>query len=306
MAVPGEVWPSLPVEEWRSTRDTLTLWTQIVGKIRIARTPLLNHWWNAPLYLTARGLTTSPIPDDSGRAFSIDFDLRADRLDILVTDGAARSFPLSEVRHVAEFFQRVMSALDDLDLPTPIWPVPVELPDATTPFPEDDAPRAYDPDQALRFWLLLTQAQRVFTEFKSRFTGKASPVHLFWGALDLATTRFSGRTAPAYTSPVPNCGPHVMLEAYSHEVSSCGYWPGPDGEGVFYSYAYPEPPGYRDAPVTPPEARYDEPLGEFVLPYESVRTSPNPDETLLSFLQSTYEAAATHAHWDRPSLERRT
>lgn len=305
MTVPAEAWPSLPVEEWKDTRDTLTLWTQVVGKVRIARTPPVNHWWNAPLYLTARGLTTSPIPDASGRAFSVDFDFRADRLDVLVTDGSARSFPLSEARSVADFHRRVMAALDDLGLATRIWPVPVELPDAV-PFLEDEAPRAYDPDQALRFWLLLVQAHRVFTEFRSRFLGKASPVHLFWGALDLATTRFSGREAPPYTGSVPNCGPHVMLEAYSHEVSSCGYWPGPDGEGVFYSYAYPEPPGYREAPVTPPEARYDEPLGEFVLPYETVRTSADPDAVLLSFLQSTYEAAATLAHWPRPTLERLT
>ncbi|MEO3781971.1 DUF5996 family protein [Actinocorallia sp. B10E7] len=303
MAVPSETWPSLPVAEWQATRDTLTLWTQVVGKICIARTPLVNHWWNAALHLTARGLTTSLIPDASGRCFSVDFDFHTDRLDISVTDGTGGGFPLTSVRNIADFHRRVMTSLDALDLATHIWPVPVELPDAI-PFPEDDVHHEYDPDQARRFWLLLVQAHRVFTEFRSRFVGKASPVHLFWGALDLATTRFSGRTAPPYPGEVPNCGPHVMLEAYSHEVSSCGYWPGGDGEGVFYSYAYPEPPGFREAPVTPPEARYDEPLGEFVLPYETVRTSPDPDAVLLSFLQSTYEAAADLAAWDRPALER--
>ena len=304
MMVPPEAWPRLPVAEWLPTRDTLTLWMQVVGKVRIARTPPVNHWWNAPLYLTARGLTTSLMPDASGRAFSIDFDFHADRLDIPVTDGTTRSFTLSEVADVADFHRRLMTALDDLGLATPIWPVPVELPDAV-PFPEDHGHHVYDPAQALLFWRLLVQAHRVFTEFNARFVGKASPVHLFWGALDLAATRFSGRPAPPYTASVPNCGPHVMLEAYSHEVSSCGYWPGPDGEGVFYSYAYPEPPAYREAPVTPAEARYDEGLGEFVLPYETVRTSADPDATLLAFLQSTYEAAANRAHWDRTALERR-
>ncbi|GAA2738462.1 DUF5996 family protein [Actinocorallia aurantiaca] len=303
MAVPSQVWPSLPVAEWQATRDTLTLWTQVVGKIRIARTPPVNHWWNSPLYLTARGLTTSLIPHESGRCFSVDFDFQADRLDISVTDGTGGGFPLTAVADVADFYHRMMTSLDALDLSTPIWPVPVELPDAI-PFPDDDVHREYDPAQARRFWQLLVQIHRVFTEFRSRFVGKSSPVHLFWGALDLATTRFSGRTAPPYSGEVPNCGPHVMLEAYSHEVSSCGYWPGGEGEGVFYSYAYPEPPGFREAPITPPEAHYDEPLGEFVLPYETVRKSPDPDAVLLSFLQSTYEAAATRADWNRPALER--
>ncbi len=302
MAGPDSVWPALPLAEWEPTRDTLNLWTQVVGKVRIARTPLVNHWWNAPLYLTARGLTTSLIPGDAGRSFGIDFDLHSQRLDITVTDGTGQGFSLTSVTDVADFSTRLMKALDELDLHTDIWPEPVELPHAIA-FPDDHVHHSYDPEYARRFWQVLVQAQRVFLEFRARFVGKASPIHLFWGALDLAVTRFSGREAPPYTGSVPNCGPHVMLEAYSHEVSSCGFWPG-GTEGFFYSYAYPEPEGFRDAPITPPEARYDAELGEFVLPYEVVRTAADPDAVLLGFLQTTYEAAADHAHWDRAHLER--
>jgi hypothetical protein len=191
-------------------------------------------------------------------------------------------------------------------VPTQIWPVPVEIPGAIA-FPDDRVHASYDPVAVHRFWRALVDMARVFTVFRGRFLGKASPVHLFWGALDLATTRFSGRTAPPHPGGVPNCGPHVMLEAYSHEVSSCGYWPGPPGdEGVFYSYAYPEPPGFRDAPVSPREARWDDELFEFILPYEVVRSARDPDALLLDFLQSTYEAAATTAQWDRVALERPT
>ncbi len=294
-------WPPLPVAAWTPTRDTLQLWTQIVGKVRMASTPLVNHWWNVPLYVSARGLTTSLIPHGD-RAFQIDFDLIAHRLVIAVTDGATSSIDLAP-RTVADFYGEVMAALDALDLPTAIWPMPVEIPGAI-PFDVDTQHASYDAEQAHRFWLALVQMDRVFTTFRSRFLGKVSPVHLFWGALDLAVTRFSGRTAPAHPGGAPNCGPHVMHEAYSHEVSSAGYWPGPDGEGVFYSYAYPAPEGFEEAAIDVPDARYDAALGEFTLPYEAVRTAPDPDQLLLSFFQSTYEAAADLAGWDRHALER--
>lgn len=302
MTSADRVWPALPVERWKPTRDTLTLWLQVVGKVRIARTPLLNHWWNAPLYLTARGLTTSLIPGEPGRSFTIDLDFLSHRLDIVDTLGQSRSMRL-EPRPVSAFYAELMGMLDDLGLPTDIWPVPVELPDAI-PFTTDVEHTDYDADAVVRFWRALVEMQRVFGQFRTRFVGKSSPVHLFWGALDLATTRFSGRPAPPHPGGAPNCGPHVMHEAYSQEVSSCGYWPGGDTEGVFYSYAYPEPPGYRSMPPGPEQARYDEALGEFVLPYAAVRTAADPDAMLLDFLQKTYDAAAVRAKWDRQALER--
>jgi hypothetical protein len=209
-----------------------------------------------------------------------------------------------EARPVAEFHRAVMDMLDELGVGTAIWPVPVEIPGAI-PFPDDRTHSSYDPDAVQRFWRALIETQRVLKTFRSSFIGKASPIHLFWGALDLAYTRFSGRTAPLHPGGAPNCGPHVMWEAYSHEVSSCGYWPGPPGEeGVFYAYAYPEPPGYRDAPIKLDGARWDDGLGEFILPYEVVRTARDPGARLLEFLQSTYEAAAETARWDRATLER--
>jgi hypothetical protein len=298
----NDAWPELPVAEWAPTRDTLQLWTQIVGKIRLAHSPLLNHWWNVPLYVTARGLTTSLMWTDDGRGFQIDFDFVAHELVVDRADGARRTVPLT-ARPVAEFYADVMQQLDDLGIDPDIWPVPVEIPDAV-PFATDRAHAAYDPDQVTRFWRLLTTTIRVLSEFRTTFVGKSSPVHLFWGALDLATTRFSGRPAPAHTGGAPNCGPHVMIEAYSQEVSSAGYWPGGADEGVFYSYAYPEAPGYRDAPVTPDATRYDTELGEFVLPYEVVRTADDPHAVLLGFLHSTYAAAADTGGWDRAALER--
>ncbi|HZB40894.1 MAG TPA: DUF5996 family protein [Ilumatobacter sp.] len=296
-------WPSIPVVGWQDTRDTLILYTQVVGKIRLANEPLVNHWWNTTLYVTARGLTTSLMPHPSGQAFEIDFDFLAHRLQVATVDGATRSIELVD-RPVAEFYGAVMSILDELGLSTAIWTMPVEIPGAIR-FVDDRVHARYDPDAVQRFWLALVSIQRVFNVFRARFLGKASPVHLFWGALDIAYTRFSGRTAPPHPGGAPNCGPHVMWEAYSHEVSSCGYWPGPPGEeGVFYAYAYPEPPGYRDAVVAPDGARWNDDLGEFVLPYELVRTADEPDALLLTFLQSTYEAAATTARWDRQALER--
>ena len=296
-------WPALPVAEWHDTRDTLHLYTQVVGKIRLANEPLVNHWWNTALYVTATGLTTSLMPHPGGTAFQIDFDFTSHRLDITTQDGARRSLALGD-RSVADFHAAVTALLDELGLATPIWPVPVEIPDAIA-FADDRTHTRYDPDAVHRFWIALVEMQRVFEQFRARFVGKASPVHLFWGALDLAYTRFSGRTAPPHPGGAPNCGPHVMWEAYSHEVSSCGYWPGPPGEeGVFYAYAYPEPPGYRDAVVAPAGARWDDDLGEFVLPYELVRMATDPDALLLEFLQSTYAAAAVAAEWDRAALER--
>lgn len=296
------VWPELAVADWQPTRDTLTLWLQVIGKIRIARTPLLNHWWNAPLYVTSRGLTTSLMPAEPGRGFALDLDLLQHRLDVTTTRGEVRSMDLAP-RSVRDFHAELGRLLDGLDLHTDIWPVPVELPEAI-PFTEDVVHDSYDAEAVTAFWRTLVEVERVFTVFRSRYLGKSSPVHLFWGALDLATTRFSGRPAPLHPGGVPNCGPHVMHEAYSHEVSSAGYWPGGGGEGIFYSYAYPEADGYRTRPAGPDGARFDDELGEFVLPYTAVRTAADPDAVLLEFLQRTYEAAASTGGWDRAALER--
>jgi hypothetical protein len=306
MAIEGAVasrWPVLPVAEWQDTRDTLQLYTQVVGKIRMVNEPIINHWWNVPLYVTARGLTTSLIHHASGSGFEIDFDFRDHHLEITTVDGEQRKLAL-EPRPVAEFYDEVMRMLGELGVETAIWPVPVEIPGDVLPFPQDRQHFAYDRDQVRRFWLTLVAAARVFTIFRSRFVGKASPVHLFWGGLDMAVTRFSGRAAPPHPGGAPKCGPHVMLEAYSHEVSSCGYWPAGLNEGLFYSYAYPEPAGFRDVAVLPAGASYDDRLAQFVLPYELVGTASDPDRILLEFLQSTYEAAATAAAWDRIALER--
>ncbi len=297
----AETWPALPVSEWKDSRDTLQLWTQIVGKIRMVRTPLMSHWWNVPLYVTARGLSTSLIPA-TGRAFQIDFDFLDHQLVVSTTDEAVRTSSLTP-RSVADFYAEVMSILDELGLTTPIWTMPVEIPDAI-PFDQDHVHASYDAEQVQRFWRALVEMSRVFEQFRSEFLGKVSPVHLFWGALDLAVTRFSGRPAPPHPGGAPNCGPQVMHEAYSHEVSSAGYWPGPDGEGVFYSYAYPEPPGYRDRAIRPGGAGWHDTLNEFVLSYHDVRTAPDPDAALLEFLHSTYVAAAETAHWSRKELER--
>jgi hypothetical protein len=295
-------WPTLPLTEWHETRDTLLLWTQIVGKVRMANTARLNHWWNVPLYVSATGLTTSLMPHLSGGSFQVDFDLSAHELVITTVAGSRRSLPLRS-GPVAEFYGDLMRLLDDLDLTTAIWPMPVEVEDAI-PFVDDRTHGRYDPEFAHRFWVALTRMTPVFEQFRGRFLGKASPVHLFWCALDLATTRFSGRRAPPHPGGAPNCGPQVMLEAYSHEVSSLGYWPGGSGEGVFYSYAYPQPTGYSDADVQPDGAFWSEELGEFVLPYEIVRTADDPTAELLAFAQTTYDAAANTATWDREALER--
>ena len=298
----NSAWPELPVASWQPTRDTLILWLQIVGKIRIARMPLLNHWWSAPLYLTSRGLTTSLMPAGAGRSFSIDLDFLQHRLEVSTTVGQSHSLDLAPTS-VKDFYTEFTALLDALDLITEIWPVPVELPGAI-PFPDDVTHSSYDPAAVTAFWRILVEVERVFNVFRARFVGKSSPVHLFWGALDLATTRFSGRPAPPHPGGMPNCGPHVMHEAYSREVSSSGYWPGGEGEGIFYSYAYPEPDGYRTMSAGSNRARFDDELGEFVLPYTVVRTAQDPDVVLLDFLQRTYEAAAVAGGWDRGLLER--
>jgi hypothetical protein len=298
-----EPWPELPLSEWADTCATLQLWTQVVGKIRLAHAPLVNHWWQVPLYVTSRGLTTSPIPYGS-RSFEIDFDFIDHRLIIQCNDGATETIALSP-RSVADFYAEVMGRLRGLGLETHIWSMPVEIPDAI-PFEQDRDHAAYDPEYAQRFWRALVQADRVCTRFRSPFLGKVSPVHFFWGSFDLAVTRFSGRPAPALTSESPNLGAWVMQEAYSHEVSSCGFWPGNGGYGraAFYSYAYPEPAGYFTAAVRPDAAFYDTELGQFILPYDAVRSAVSPDEFLMDFLQSTYDVAADHAQWDRAALER--
>ena len=295
------VWPTIPVAQWADTRDTLQLMTQIVGKVRMTNTPVMSHWWNVVLYVSARGLSTGLIPH-ADKGFQIDFDFIDHQLVIATTTGDRRSVSLRP-GPVAGFYREVMAALDELGLTTRIWPIPVEIPGAI-PLDTDEQHVAYDGDAVHRFWLALVQINRVFEIFRARYVGKVSPVHFFWGALDLAVTRFSGRPAPKHPGGAPNCGPHVMWEAYSHEVSSAGYWPGPDGEGHFYSYGYPEPRGYRDAPVSPAEALFDPDLGEFLLPYTVVRKAPDPDAVLLEFLQSTYEIAANAGQWDRAALER--
>jgi hypothetical protein len=298
-----EPWPDLPFSAWAATCETLQLWTQVVGKIRLAHAPLVNHWWQVPLYVTCRGLTTSSIPYGA-RSFQIDFDFIDHRLVIQCNDGGRETIALAPCS-VAEFYAEVMGRLRAMGLETHIWTMPVEISDAI-PFEQDHAHASYDPDYARRFWQSLVQADRVCTRFRSNFLGKVSPVHFFWGSFDLAVTRFSGRTAPTLTSASPNLGAWVMQEAYSHEVSSCGYWPGNGGYGraAFYSYAYPEPSGFSAASVRPDAAFYDSELGQFILPYDEVRNASSPDDALMNFLQSTYEAAADLAHWDRGALER--
>jgi len=298
----AERWPALPLEAWRDTCTTLHLWTQVVGKVRLARAPMINHWWQVPLYVTARGLTTSPIPHGA-RSFQIDFDFIDHRLAIHASDGALDSFPL-EPRSVADFYGEVMGRLRALGLETRVWTMPVEIADPI-PFERDHAHAAYNREYAHRFWQVLVQADRLFTAFRARFVGKVSPVHFFWGSFDLAVTRFSGRAAPRHPG-APNVADVVTSEAYCEEVSSAGFWPGGAGmeKPVFYSYAYPSPPGFPDAPVRPDAAFFSREMGEFLLPYDAVRTAAAPDALLLDFLQSTYAAAAELGRWDRSKLER--
>jgi Family of unknown function (DUF5996) len=302
MTTATQIWPELPLAEWKNTYETLHMWVQIVGKIRLKLTPLENHWWNVPFYVTSRGLTTSTM-SYQGLHFQIDFDFIAHLLRIETTAGSSKTISLRS-HSVSKFYQETMSALESLGLSVDIWTTPSEVADPI-PFEQDLKHTAYDPKYVNRFWRILVDTDRVFKEFRSRFIGKASPVHFFWGGFDLAVTRFSGRPAPEHPG-TPYGARFVDIEAYSHEVSSCGFWPGggPINEPVFYSYAYPEPQGFKDYPIQPSEAFYHSGMGEFLLPYDVVRMSESPDDVLLSFLQSTYEAAATKANWDRHALER--
>jgi hypothetical protein len=304
MAMHETAWPQLPYDEWADSCATLQLWTQIVGKIRMAQMPAVNHWWHVPLYLTARGLTTSPMPHGP-RIFQIDFDFVEHQLRIDVSDGRRGSLAL-QPRSVAAFYAELMGRLRALGLDVKIWPMPVEIADPM-PFDRDEVHAAYDRDAVNRFWRALAQIDQVFHEFRGRFLGKVSPVHFFWGSFDLAVTRFSGRPAPPPPSSklIPDS---VNREAYSHEVSSCGFWPGNGGfgEAAFYCYAYPQPSGFADAPVTAAGARFSRELGEFILPYEAVRRAAAPRQLLLDFLEETYAAAGDLGHWDRARLERPT
>jgi hypothetical protein len=306
----NDLWPALPLEAWQDTYATLHMWTQIVGKIRLAQTPLINHWWNVPLYVTARGLTTSAMPYGE-RTFEIDFDFVDHQLLIRLDDGTIRNIALVP-KSVAQFYREVMSTLESLGLKIKIWPVPVEVQDPI-PFEQDDRTASYDAEYANRCWRILVQADRVFTEFRSRFLGKCSDVNFYWGSFDLAVTRFSGRRAPDRAG-----ADKITREAYSHEVVSHGFWPGiritgaaenaqSDGlihEPAFYSYTAPEPEGLKSARILPEKAFYGTGVSEFILRYDDVRRSPDPDKSLLEFMQSTYEAGATLAKWDRAMLER--
>ncbi len=299
----SERWPSLPLEAWSETCATLHLWTQIAGKVRLAQSPWVNHSWHVTLYVTVRGLTTSPIPYGA-RTFQIDFDFIDHRLTVQSSDGGIVALAL-EPQSVAAFYKRLMEEMGKLNLHVDIYRRPNEVAEPIR-FDQDETHRSYDREYAHRFWQILVQADRIFKEFRARFIGKCSPVHFFWGAPDLAVTRFSGREAPQHPGGIPNLPDWVTREAYSHEVSSCGFWPG--GGAIpypaFYSYAYPEPVGFPDTPVKPDAAFYSSDLREFVLAYDVVRQSESPDDTLLDFLQTTYEAAANLAKWDRASLER--
>ena len=292
-------WPRLRLSEWPETRETVHLWTQIIGKVRLAHAPLVNHWWQATLYVTPRGLTTSAVPYGSG-AFDCELDFVDHQLRIRTTDGGVRVVVLAP-KSVAQFYAETTTALEELGVPSQINARPNEV-EVSIPFAEDHRHASYDPGAAERFWRQLLQANRGLGDFRARFVGKSSPVHYFWGAMDLACTRFSGRTAPVHPGGAPNCPDWVMQEGYSHELASCGFWPGGGEEGAFYAYAYPEPPGYPEAAVSA-AAFYSGDVGEFLLPYEAVAASRDPDQVLAEFLNDTYAAAAELGGWDRASLE---
>lgn len=294
----ADLWPALALEQWKDTCGTLHMWTQIVGKIRLALTPLINHWWNVPLYVTTRGLTTSPIPYRN-TPLELYFNLLDHQLVLETSNGSRKQLQLTSMS-VAEFYKEVMSMLLSSGIEVKIWRMPVEVPNPI-PFDEDRLHRTYDPDAAQRFWRILLSTQCLFEEFRSRFLGKCSPVHFFWGSFDLAISRFSGRRAPERPG-----ADRVTREAYSHELSSVGFWPGSGhiAGPAFYSYTAPEPPGFRDWPARPGEAHYDAQLGEFILMYDALRSSPTPGTALLDFCQSTYDAGATLGDWDRNALER--
>jgi len=301
---PFEAWPELRYDDWSDTCATLHLWTQVVGKVRLATTPWLNHGWHVALYVNARGLTTSPMPYGD-LTFEMQFDFLEHRLECVLSDGRSARLDLAP-GSVADFKSAVMDMLSGLRVPVTIRDYPCEIARAR-PFSEDHAHRAYDADYAQRFWHALVQIDRVFKQFRTGFLGKSSPVHFFWGSFDLAVTRFSGRRAPLHPGKAPGVAPAIMQEAYSHEVSSAGFWPGGNGvDASFYSYAYPEPAGFSTASVAPAAAHYSAALGEYLLPYEAIRSAGNADADLLKFLQSTYEAAADNANWDRQALECRT
>jgi len=299
----NSLWPDLPFAAWQDTCETLILWMQIVGKVRIACAPPINHWWNSTFYVTSRGLIAPAMPY-RGRSFDVIFDFAEHRLRVEASDGRAEVLTLQPMT-VADFYAAVMGALHRLDIDLHIWTMPSEI-EGAIPFEQDRTHAQYDRVYVARFWQALVQANRALNEFRARFIGKASPVHFFWGGLDLAVTRFSGRTAPPLKGETPNVAKWVMDEAYSHEVSSCGFWPGNGGYGraAFYVYAYPEPSGYGATRLNTAEAFYDGNLGQFILPYDAVRQARDPDALLLGFLQETYEAAADLAKWDRRALER--
>jgi hypothetical protein len=296
-------WPELSWDAWHETADTLHLWTQVVGKVRMALAPPVNHWWHVPLYVTARGLTTSPIPHGAG-AFEIRFDFADHALLIAADSGESERLALRPMA-VADFHAEVMARLRKLGVTVRIWTMPNEIADAV-PFERDRRHAQYDPDYAGRFWRVLLRSHCLMTAFRGRFLGKASPVHFFWGSFDLAVSRFSGRKAPPHPGVAPNLANWAMREAYSHEVSSCGFWPGNGGYGraAFYSYAYPEPDGFASVPLRTAGAFYDDQLREFVLPYDAVRVAPDPDAALMGFFEETYAAAADSGGWDRAALER--
>jgi hypothetical protein len=298
-------WPDLPFAAWSGTCNTLILWLQIVGKVRIACTPLINHWWNATFKVTSRGPSAPAMPYH-GRTFDVLFDFTDHRVLIATSDGRTETLALAPMA-VADFYAAFIQALRRLGIDVHIWTMPSEIENAI-PFQKDRTHAQYDPGYVQKFWQAVLQAHRVMTEFRARFIGKASPVHFFWGSFDLVVTRFSGRRAPPPTSTTPNVAAWVMNEAYSHEVSSCGFWPGNGGYGraAFYVYAYPEPAGYGDTKLKTAEAAYDKTLGQFILPYDAVRHASDPDALLLGFLQETYEAAADLAKWDRAALERKS
>ena len=298
-----EAWPRLPLSAWQDTYATLHMYTQVIGKIRLELMPWINHTWQTTLYVTARGLTTAPIPYGT-LLFQIDFDFIDHYLRIQTSNGGGHALRLTPPLSVADFYWETMEALRSLGIEVTIWTMPQEVPNPI-PFEQDQQHASYDPEYVNRCWRILAQSARVFTAFRGRFIGKVSPVHFFWGSFDLAVSRFSGRPAPKHGS-VPNIADSVVQDAYSHEVSSAGFWPG-GGEvtdPVFYAYAYPSPDGFAEASIQPKEAFYSPQMGEFLLPYEAVRTSDSPYETLLAFLQSTYEAAANLGHWDRAALEK--
>ena len=293
-----ECWPSLPLESWEDTRATLHMWTQIVGKVRLALTPSINHWWNVPLYVSARGLTTSSMSFEK-MVFELEFDFVDHQLVLKKSDGSVKKLALAP-RSVADFYKDFMNMLRSEGIHVKIWKMPAEIPNPI-PFDQDQVHKSYDPEAVRKFWRILASAEAVLLDFRSRFIGKSSPVHFFWGSFDLAVTRFSGRRAPERPG-----ADRITKEAYSHEVSSVGWWPGSGDvkEPAFYSYASPEPEGFKEYRALPEAAAYRKDLGEFLLPYEAVRHDASPTKALLDFCQSTYRAAAILSKWDRPALEK--